>query len=68
MLLGNTSTTWRPRGLKRVPRSDLDYLIQRAFLSTCVGTIIICYPNRGLNKLHFSQKQLPREMKTRLVI
>ena len=31
---------WRMRGLKRVPRSDLDQVIQRAFLSTCTGTIV----------------------------
>ena len=30
----STSTSWRRRGLKRVPRSDLDQLIQRALLST----------------------------------
>ena len=32
-----TSRWWH--GLKRVPRSDLDQLIQRAFLLTCAGTI-----------------------------
>ena len=36
----STSTIWRQRGLKREPRSDLDYLTQRAFLSTWVGTIL----------------------------
>ena len=35
-----TSTRWRRRGLTRVPRSDLDQLIQRAFLPTCAGTVL----------------------------
>ena len=34
-----TSTSWRRRGLKSVPRYDLDWLIQRAFISTWVDTI-----------------------------
>ena len=29
----STSTSWRQRGLKRVPRSNLDHLILPAFLS-----------------------------------
>ena len=36
-----TSTSWYRRGLKRVPRSDLDKLIQRAVLPTCAGTILL---------------------------
>ena len=39
-MYSSTSTGWRQRGLKRVLRSDLDQLIQRAFLPTCAGTII----------------------------
>ena len=36
-----TSTSWRRRSLKRVPRSDLDQLIPCAFLSTCAVTIVL---------------------------
>ena len=39
-MYSSNSTSWHRRGLKRVPRSDLDYLIHRAFLPTCAGTII----------------------------
>ena len=40
ILYSYTSTSWRWRGLKKVPRRDLDQLIQRAFLPTCAGTIL----------------------------
>ena len=33
-------TSWQRRGLKKVPRRDLDQLIQRAILSNCAGTIV----------------------------
>ena len=36
----STSTSWRRLGLNRVPRSDLDWQIKRAFLPTCAGTIL----------------------------
>ena len=39
-IYSSTSTSWRRRGLKGVPRSDLDLLVWRVFLSTCVGTIV----------------------------
>ena len=39
-----TSTSWRWRGLKRVPRRDLDKLIQCAFLLTCAGITIHVLP------------------------
>ena len=39
-MIYNTNTSWRRRSLKRVPRSDICYKIQRAFLSTCAGTIL----------------------------
>ena len=35
-----TNSSWRRRGLKRVPCSDLDELIQRALLSTWVRTSV----------------------------
>ena len=35
------STSWRRRGLKRVPRTDLYKSIQRACLPTCGDTIYI---------------------------
>ena len=41
-LYSSTSTSWRQRGLKSVPRSDLDELIHRAFLPACAGTILVC--------------------------
>ena len=37
----NTTTSWLRRSLKRVPRSDLDYLIQRAFLPIDINNDII---------------------------
>ena len=40
----STSTSWQRRGFKRVPRSDLDQLIQHAFLSTFDGTILHIKP------------------------
>ena len=39
IVYSRTSSSWRRRGLKRVPRSDLDYLIQCAFSSFWVVTI-----------------------------
>ena len=36
----SASSSWRRRGLKRVPRIDLDNLIQSAFLSTCAITLL----------------------------
>ena len=38
----SASSSWRRRGLKRVPRSNLDQLLQREFLPTCSGTILYC--------------------------
>ena len=40
----STRTSWRRGGLKRAPRSHLDQLIQRTFLSTCAGTIFVSLP------------------------
>ena len=39
--ISSTSTSWGRRGLKMVPRSDLDSIIHCAFLRTCAGTIIV---------------------------
>ena len=40
----SASISWRRRSLKSVLRSDLDKLIQRAFLPTCAGTTIPWLP------------------------
>ena len=50
MLYCSTSISRRRRGLKSVPRSDFNYLIQRAFLSTCVGTTLVIY--RSISNIH----------------
>ena len=42
-MYSSTSTSLRRRGLKRVPRSHLDELMQRAFLLTRVGTTYIAH-------------------------
>ena len=41
IMCNSTSIGWQQRGLKSVPRVDLDQIIQRAFLSTCAGTSCI---------------------------
>ena len=47
----STSTSRQWRGLTRIPRSDVDYINQRAFLSTCASSISTILHYIRINKV-----------------